>query len=360
MGDRTLPIGAWEGERSQLENIVLGDRGDTVGLPEVLQFRLHVTRMVLARQRNTGAEYDHPAAFVLVTPDKYQELKLGKNYTEERLIHTGARRLTGRVHYMTVGATSSLVQEAPGDAALFSALEVATAAGRPTFVYVPQHPTSSLSYYPDGCSVDTYVDVPLCISQVTVGEVLDSITALYEQELVTPDGMGPLKIWQNSSKGWPSSTAEKAVQQLVRVGLITRFSPLSIRQEQSGKVGRTDIEIVEVRREPENASIYHALLELKVLRSYSENGAVVAPAFVQEHITDGVNQAFAYGSDKAAKEKMLCCFDMRTEDVGDASTFAHVAETASTLKVSMSRWFLYSSSEAYREALAASRSGVKS
>jgi hypothetical protein len=45
----------------------------------------------------------------------------------------------------------------------------------------------------------------------------------------------------------------------------------------------------------------------------------------------------------------LCCFDMRITDQ-DGSCFNHVIELSSRLNISLKRWFLYGTSERYREA----------
>lgn len=49
---------------------------------------------------------------------------------------------------------------------------------------------------------------------------------------------------------------------------------------------------------------------------------------------------------------MLCCFDMRTHDVGDITTFAHVKTDAAKLCVSLKRWYMYRSSDHMRDAMA--------
>lgn len=358
MDDEKLPLGAWEGDRDKLKNVPLGDRGDSSGLPELLQFRLHLVRLILKRERNLSAEYDYPAAFVLVDPAEFQRLKASGAFTEVRLIHTGARRLTGLVHIMTFGATSSLTIEALGDSELFNVLESAEHRGKPTFIYVPQKPISTLSFYARGCEVDECSDVPLHVSSISADQIKKAIDSVYEQELVTPDGAGPLKIWSDPAKGRPTALAERSIQQIVRIGLVAKFSPCSIRAEQSGKVGRTDLEIVEVKPSGAGELVHHALLELKVLRSWTESGSAVTGQFVRDHIDEGVKQANAYGKEKNSKIKMLSCFDMRDSDLGDSATFAHVAALADTLGVLTSRWFLYASSKAYREAIAASDTGA--
>ncbi|ACH84332.1 conserved hypothetical protein [Acidithiobacillus ferrooxidans ATCC 53993] len=140
------------------------------------------------------------------------------------------------------------------------------------------------------------------------------------------------------------------MQQIVRLGLVGRFLWCMIRQEQAVKLGRTDIEIVDDRTEPPGTIYHHALLELKILRSFGSTGTPVTQEVLERHILDGVNQAHSYGDTHNSLLRMLCCFDMRKADIGDSVTFAHVSNLAKDLNVSLRRWYLYHSSKALREA----------
>jgi hypothetical protein len=349
-----LPLGPWEPERAQLAAASVAQRGDAADLPEDVRFTANVARLINLREANASAEFDRPAAFVLVPPQKYEEVRTGR--THERLLHTGARRLTGRIHFVMAAATSSVVEEyIGGDEALFERLKALGVGETPTLVYVPQKPNSSLSYYRQGTQSDeSLANIPLTSSAVTFQAIEDTLHAVYEQELATPDNTGPSKIWKDAAEGLPADLAERRVQQLIRVGLIGRFGAIcSIRQEQPAKVGRTDVEVVEDRGRPPGVCIHHAVLELKVLRSRGETGSSVSENETHTHINSGVNQAHAYGHDKNTLHKMLCCFDMRDENEGDQKCFAHVQATAANLQVALRRWFLFRDSNSYRDALAA-------
>jgi len=348
-----LPLGAWENDRVLLKNVPVGDRGNAAEFPAVVQFQLNVAKLIVRREQNANAERDQPAAFVLVSPEQYRTERLGR--TEERLIYTGSKRVTGRIHFVTADAISSLAEDFSGDdKPLFARLGSLPYASSPTLLYVPQAPTSTLSFYPKGTATDEgVIEISLVKQNITAEAIEDAIHALYLQEFVTPDQCYPLKLWLDPGHGKPMETAEKGVQQLLRAGLSTRFFPCSIRQEQPGKPGRTDLEIVDDRTTPEGQSIHHAVLELKVLRSRGSTGNQVTNADTDKHIQEGLEQAYTYGLDKNTLQKLLCCFDMRDTDIGNESTFAHVKAHATTLKVLLRRWFLYRDSAAYRAAVAA-------
>ncbi len=352
MATDDLPLGAWEADRTVLRNASVEDFGDVADLPDDVKFTVRVARLVRRREQNINAEREGLAAFVLVAASTYEAMRTGRK--EERLIHTGARRLTGRIHLVQAAATSSLVDEFNGDdSAMFARLAALGVANSPTLVYVPQIPTSSLSYYSRGTASDERVsDVTLSTETVTIEAIQQVIDAVHRQEFLTPDGSHPFKVWAEPSEGRPSSIAEAGVQQFLRTALAGRFWHCSIRSEQSSKVGRTDLEVVDDRTGPVGQVIHHALLELKVLRSRGESGVPVTEQATRDHIQEGVEQAHAYGEDKHTLAKMLCCFDMRDIDGGDATTFEHVRELATRLSVRLRRWFLYRSSAAFRSALA--------
>jgi hypothetical protein len=348
-----LPLGPWERDRVTIETTAVGDRGDVSDLPPQVQFQVYVARLVNRRERNSGAEFDQPAAFVLVSPKEYEAARQGRS--EERLIHTGSRRLTGRIHFVTTAATSSIVDEYKGnDRAMFARLDALSLGSHPTLVYVPQRPVSSLSYYPKGTLTDDgLVDVPLRAPQVTVETICQVVNAMHEHELVTPDQSEPFTIWEDAGKGRPAEHAEKGIQQFLRIGLCTSFAPYSIRQEQPEKVGRTDLEVIDDRTGAPGQVIHHAMLELKVLRTRGSTGIAVSRAKTEQHIRDGLEQAHAYGRRKNTRLQMLCCFDMRDDDEGDDNTFDHVRAAATALIVTLRRWYLYRDSASYRSAIAA-------
>jgi len=350
-----LPLGDWEKDRSVLKAMSVGDRGDVADLDSVTQFQVYVARLINRREQNEKAEFDIPAAFVLVSPAEYEQAKIGRSV--ERLIHTGGRRLTGRIHFVLASAISSVVEEyGTDDSALFSRLEAVGMSQHPTLLYTPQRPSSTLTFYTKGTKNDEGLKlISLNTAQVTADAISDAIDEIYRQEFVTPDAVGPSKLWANATNGWPVSDAELRVQQLLRVGLITKFTPCSVRQEQTGKVGRTDLEIVDDRTGQRGQVEHHALLELKVLRSRGETGNSAGYSLkkIKEHIEEGLNQAHSYGSDRNTKTKMLCCFDMRDSNDPDEVTFAHIKDKAISLKVLTKRWFLYRDSAAYRADIAA-------
>lgn len=348
----SLDLGAWQGDRAQLTTARRPSYGDIDDLPPELRFQVYVTRVIKARERRVGAETTGAAAFILVTPEQQESLKAGRVF--DRTVHTGRVRLAGRVHFMTYRAASSTFEEYAGDAnGLFDRVAELQCDRLPTLVYDPSAGQSTLTYYPRGTHTDEGVsEVRLDAGPISAAEILSVIEAVYRTELCTPDNSGPTKIWKNASKGHPSEEAERTVQQFLRVGLAGRFHWCTIRAEQSGKLGRTDLEVVDDRTGEAGIITHHALLELKVLRSFSHSGAPYPASATDEAISKGLNQAHSYGLANNSLLRMLCCFDMRTDDVGETATFAQVQADATTLCVCLRRWYMYRSSEHMRDAIA--------
>ena len=350
--DAPLDLGAWQGDRTQLAMARRSSYGDLDDLPHELRFQVYVSRAVRARAHQADAETTGAAAFILVTPQHQETLKTGRSF--DRTVHTGRVRLAGRVHFVTYRAASSVFEEYAGNAnGVFSRIAELQCDRFPALVYDPSAGKSTLTYYPQGTHTDDgLVEVQLDASPVTEAEILSVIDAVYRAQLCTPDNDGPVKVWQDPSKGHPIEEAERTVQQFLRAGLAARFHWCTIRAEQSSKVGRTDLEVVDDRTGEAGAITHYALLELKVLRSFSHSGTAYAATKTDDAVSKGVNQAHSYGVSNNSLLRMLCCFDMRTNDVGDTTTFAHVQTDAITLCVSLKRWYMYRSSEHMREALA--------
>lgn len=348
-----LDLGAWQADRQLLAVAPRSMYGDVDQLPESVRFQVYVSRLVQLRERQTDAEAAGAAAFVLVTPTQQQALK-AEGRKLDRTVHSGQVRLAGRVHFMTYRAQSSVYEEHTGDAnAVYDRIAELQCDKLPTLVYLPSDGESTLSYYPQGTYTDDgMVKVELSAGPVTEAEILIAIDAVYRNQLCTPDNCSPNKVWQDASKCRPVKEAERTVQQFVQSGLAARFHWCTILAEQPGKLGRTDLEVVDDRNGEPGTITHHALIEMKVLRSFGSTGNEYAAASNDDAIVKGLNQANSYGTAKNSLLRMLCCFDMRSKDVGDVATFSHVHADAQTLGVGLRRWYLYRSSDDMREALA--------
>ena len=173
---------------------------------------------------------------------------------------------------------------------------------------------------------------------------------MHKSLLVTPSvQLSNLKLWRTQSKHLPVARAEKRIQDYLHLALAVEFPSCVIRREQSQATGRLDLEIEEPVTGQAGLVVRHALLELKVLRSYRGRGTSVSEKN-GDAIADGVRQAGAYRKERGTRTSALCCFDMRKSKDGE-QCFLHVVGLARYWKVTLKLWPLFASSKAYREHL---------
>jgi hypothetical protein len=352
MSAETNNLGAWEADRDALKEVRISGRGSDADIPGELQFARGVTQLVSRRERRSDAEYDRLAAFVLV-PAGFQESG-APNARRNPSLHTGNRPLTGRIHFVSAKLAGRTQEYLGDDTALLDVLKQLGADQFPTLIYTPSPNHSSLSYYPKGVvdedQRDSWDVAEVNPSADAITEVIDRV---YQNELVTPDQSANFHVWMNAGKGWAQEDAEARVQHALKCGLAGAFRHCSIRPEQPGKEGRTDLEIVSDEGRPPDKIVHHAVLELKVLREFGSTGGGYSDDEINTHIQKGLEQAYAYGLKRSMRERLLCCFDMRKLDLGDTVVFAFILDRAQELKVCLRRWFLYRNSAEWRAVMAA-------
>jgi hypothetical protein len=344
-------VGAWNGDLDQLQSTLLSGRGSDTDAPEHLRFLVAARRTALRREREPDCEFDRPAAIVLVPPDFFESPPPG--LTRRPLLNNGNYPLTGQVHFVNVAVAGQSLEYVGDEGALFDLLVATRVDALPTVIYAPKAGgLSKLSWYPDGVRDDTkVVVVPVAVEEPTAQRILQAVNGVYEGHLKTPDQVLPgTSPWFKPAQGWAAKDAEKIVQQAVKIGLYARFSPqCRIKAEQPDKDGRTDIEVVGEFGATANSVTNFAVLELKILREKGSTGAKSSHAYNATHIKDGVNQAYTYGADRHFRERLLCCFDMRATNAGASAVFEPIQSEADTLGIHLGFWFLYRSSEHYRD-----------
>lgn len=340
-------LGAWDAERSALESAPLSGRGSDADAPDLVRFGRAVMQLVARRERQAEAEYDCPAAFVFVPRDWQRPT----GATRRPLLHNGHQSLTGQIHFVNLVPNGHSLTYSGDEVGLFDALGTAGVQTFPTLVYSPKQGNSTLSWFPDGVEVEDSVELWHVVEdQPTAERITEVIDRAHVGELITPDQTKKsLHVWEDASKGWAHDEAEARVQHMVRLSLLGAFRRCSIRGEQSGKDGRTDLEIVDDQERSHDLIVNHAILELKVLREMGSTGNKYSDKQIAEHMNDGLEQAYHYGARRNFRERMLCCFDMRATNAGEAKVMAPLAEEAKKLGVDLRYWFLYRSSDHWRK-----------
>ena len=350
MADKNPSLGAWESERELIEQPIVSGRGSDDGASDLLRFRRAVQQVVLRREKHSDAEYDRPAAFILTSAEWFE--RAPSNLHREPLLNTGHRKLTGQMHFVSKVVTGWSHKYDGEDADLFDNIESAGADTYPTLVYAPKLGLSTLSWYPCGTVDDSLVEVIDVYAEApTPDRIIEAITVTHKNELITPDQVSKdCQVWVNAGQGWARKEAEALVQRAVRLTLLGAFPQCSVRAEQPGKEGRTDLEIIEdYQNNISSQIIHHAMLEMKVLREKGSTGKPYPETKITKHIYDGLEQAHTYGKERNFNERLLCCFDMRAVNLGYDAVFDSIKDDAKKLDVYLGHWFLYRSSKHLRQ-----------
>ena len=278
------------------------------------------------------------------------------NAPREPMIDNGLTMVVGRLWFTAASVASAHYVDLPQNASdddLFSFVTDEHSLGsRPALFFDRRTPSPELRWYPDGLRDPNNVDVKPLVGDVSADEVFAAIDRLHRECLVTPISL-PLggTLWKNAAKYWPRENVESTIQSHVKISLVSRFPFCTIRHEQTQQTGRNDLEIEQTDPFDNNSLVRHAIIELKVLRSFGSTGSPVSDLETDQSIQEGVQQAAAYRAVKSARWSVLSCFDMRETDAGYDACFAHVRDCASTKDVVLWRWFLYESSASYRKAM---------
>jgi hypothetical protein len=319
------------------------------------RFKSGVTKVVQARRSEDSHRTDPqlPAIFLLhATPPES-----ASGFAPRRIntLHTGLYPLSGRLWFVGQVPASGHYIDVTGDddQAIFALVTDTLGLGTtPAVLFHPGMQIPQLRYFPNGLiDPDSYEDVLLKGTNINIDRILNEVDRIHDRWLKTPSAnFAAGKIWMDASKRWPAKNAEDIVQLYVGVGLQGAFPTCIVRPEQPTGVGRSDIEIEE--RDPSRPGqiIRHAILELKVLRSYGSTGIRESHQATLDWIESGVAQAHAYRQEKGSAAAALCCFDLRVEDTGD-ECFGHVSTMALTYSVHLKRWYVYPTSKRCRDRL---------
>ena len=354
--DSGATLGGWADEDFKTTVSQFGGIGAHADVPDEARFVASVARLL--RRRTAAPEPDgesdsDPIAIFILKPNPPNSV-LSPGW--EPMLDEGLIRVGGRLWFTAAPVVSAHYVDLPqytNNTELFSYVTDELKVGElPTIVFSLRTATSQFRWYPDGLSFPDNVDIKPLAGDVSPDEVFEAIARLHSDFFITPGSMPQGgRLWRNASEYRVKRDAEALVQSHLKAGLVMRFPYCTIRHEQPQQAGRTDIEIEQ--RNPHDGAAFtlHAIIELKVLRSFGSTGSKVTQAATERQIREGVRQAAAYRKYKSAEWSALCCFDMRRIDVGCDSCFASVRDWAKDLEVLLRRWFLYASTEAHRQAM---------
>ena len=356
--DEGETLGPWE--NSNLPGTVKANAGigADASVPASVRFRSNVVKLMRRRLAvdPKPEELNLPAIFLLQpSPPESSRSTSPKRVP---MLDNGRHMLNGKIWFVGAGPGSGhfVPFEFDDDDCLFRFVTDELELGCvPAIIFDPRVSDPLLRHYLNGLNdPNTFEEILLGSADVSLDRVCEIIDLTYQDKMKTPNAQPRSgKLWKNSSKGIPSKDAEEKAQMYLEIALNTAFPTCTIRTEQSMTEGRSDIEILENDPNERSKITQHAVLELKIVRSFWASGLAVSETRSKELIESGVIQAAAYRDSKGAKWGVLVCFDMRSKDIGDKACFKHVVKTANKRKVHLRRWFVYASSAQFRADMAA-------
>lgn len=288
------------------------------------------------------------AVFLLApNPPRHREFK------RDPLLHAGRTSLAGKIWCVNapvmMGWEASLDTTDPDE--IFRTVTDSLELGEcPGVVLDSRLGASEVFLYPEGLDVpDVCVPVRLGTDDVDLVRLSAVIEQVYQNHLKTPSAQPRAnKLWKDARRHWPDRLAEQKVQALLLPAFSVKWPTCQVREEFAGTMGRVDIHIYEHDPLDYSRRAYLAVLELKVLRSFSDNGTPYSDRDNRDWVEEGIKQVDSYRVEHGHRVAVLCCFDMRKGKAGE-EWFAPWHRLADSREVALRCWRLFASSRAARD-----------
>ena len=345
-----INLGIWSNDDFRKTVLTTSEAGVDSDLPDEVRFIAGVAKLI--KKRITRESYkNEPAqlAIFLLKPTLATNHEL--EVRRAPMLDTGLTELNGRLWFVSpvvvVGKYIELEDCNDDDHFRFITDDLKLG-DVPAVIFDPRQDTPEVRFYQNGLNTpEDFLASKVINPDVSLERIFEGINFIYNKHLKTPDAQEKAgKLWKNSRKYRPKKNAEHIIQLYLRVGLSPFFPTCTIRTEQGDVAGRLDLEFEESDR---RKFVRHAILELKVLRSFGSTGKSVSEDKNLEWIESGVEQSASYRDERGALAAALCCFDMRKKDTG-RECFDKVLPLANDNRVELRVWFIYASSEKYRKA----------
>jgi hypothetical protein len=344
-------LGGWTPDELQSTLRQFYGVGSDYDIDAAIRFVCGVANLVRCREAVDQAHEDPKMLSVfLFAPDGGGQASLSR----EPMLDAGLTAIAGKIWFVNAAVMSGrakALEVADADGVFCTVTETMRLGSVPAVVVDPRPCRTAVRYYPRGLDApDECVPVRLHCSDVNLQQVCEVIERVYRECLRTPDAQPEgNKLWKDAAQFWPHRNAEHKVQAYLKPAFAAAFPTCHIYHEVAGVMGRADLHLEETDPLNKTSTTHLAVIELKVLRSYSDGGTPYRDPYIDECVKDGVKQAGAYRKERGHRVAALCCFDMREEDRGE-SCFASVKTLAETLQVATRRWYLFASSKLARDA----------
>jgi len=354
----TTKLGPWADDDFVGTVLAASAAGVDSDLPDEIRFMGGVAKLIRTRIAEAGDDTDpaRPAVFLLEPTARTHRPDIAPKRAP--MLDNALTAINGRLWFMSpVPVVGSYVElEDCDDDKLFRIVTDELQLGDvPAAIFDPRTAIPQLRLYRNGLGDPGTCEIlRVDFVDVSLPRVFEIINRIYETGLVTPTAQEQAgKLWENDEKHWVAQDAELKVQLYLRMGLQGALLLCHVRSEEDIVSGRYDIAIMEVDPLDRSCARWHAILELKVLRTFGSRGGSYSDQDTRDRVESGVRQAASYRNEKGALAAALCCFDMRHENTGE-ECFSHVVDLADAHQVVLRTWFIYATCEQYREAIISS------
>ena len=346
-----LRFGGWTPEELRETLLDSTGAGSDEGVEEVIRFVRGVAQLVRRREAVDKGHNDPPAISIfLLAPGPPRHL----DFKRDPLLHAGQTSLAGKVWCVNapvrMGWATDL-ETTDADELFLTVTDRLELGDSPAIIVDPRLEVTQVHHYPNGLSdPDASVQVRLHTSDVDIVRLSDVVERIYDRHLKTPDAQPQAnKLWKEPRGHRPHRLAEHRIQALLLPAFSVAWPTCRVWDEFAGTMGRADIHIAE--HDPlDHCRLSHlAVLELKVLRSFSETGTAYSESRNRTTVEKGIKQAGAYREEHGHQVAALCCFDMRDEDTNE-ECFAPWRSLAEAKHVALRRWYLFATSGLARDA----------
>ena len=290
-----LKLGSWSGEDYEGTVSQFRGIGAEAGLPYRDRFLVGVAQLLLRRMAKLKAkgesDIEDVAIFILTPspPDAVCDAEWVPR------IDDGCTMVSGRLWFSPAAVVSAYFVDLPQfedeEERKSYVVDDLNFGLQPALVFDPRPGYTLLTWFPEGLNRPSEAQEKSLSDEVSPGEVFATINKMYEQMLKTPGSIpSGGNMWLSARQHWPRDNAEALVQSHLKAGLLTRFPQCKVRHEQTQPAGRSDLEIEELYPEERGRVTRHAIIELKVLRSFRSSGTQVPKSEIDDSIKSASNR----------------------------------------------------------------------
>lgn len=207
----------------------------------------------------------------------------------------------------------------------------------------------AVTIYPYGLSdTESVLHGPVVVpDSVNIGDIAERVDRIHDHALKTPRHQRPdFNLWADTSAWDVQEDAERRVQDTLLFFLSNAYhSPYFMLKEISGHAGRYDISLHQ-SLPARGQTVTHAIIELKVIRSFGSNHNRYTEAKWREALVSGLTQAAGYVKEHNPRQCACFYFDLRHHD--DVDRIEMAENHSRMLDIPLRGWRCLPSAEAYQ------------